>query len=108
MMKDIFSAMQDMGKIQQKMTEIKQGMDDITAEGKAGGDMVVITLRGSGKVENIQLKDSLLEMGDVEILQDLLATAFNNANEKLDEAKAEKTKDMLQGIPLPEGFKLPF
>ncbi len=107
-MKNIFSAMQDMGKIQQKMTEMKENMDSISAEGKAGGDMVSVSIRGDGKVEKIEIKESLMEMGEVEILQDLLMSAFNNANEKLEEAKANKTKEMLSGIPLPEGFKLPF
>ncbi|MCH9844008.1 MAG: YbaB/EbfC family nucleoid-associated protein [Alphaproteobacteria bacterium] len=107
-MKNIFSAMQDLGKIQQKMTEMKESIDDITVEGKAGGDMVCIQMKGDGTVQAIEIKPNLLEMGEVEILQDLLATAFNNAQEKLDAAKSEKTKDILQGIPLPEGFKLPF
>ncbi|MCH9852269.1 MAG: YbaB/EbfC family nucleoid-associated protein [Alphaproteobacteria bacterium] len=107
-MKNIFSAMQDLGKIQQKMTEMKASIDEITVEGKAGGDMVSIQMKGDGTVQAIEIKPNLLEMGEVEVLQDLLATAFNNAQEKLDAAKSEKTQDILQGIPLPEGFKLPF
>ncbi len=107
-MKNLFAAMQDMGKIQEKMTEMKQSMDNVQAQGKAGGDMVVVTVHGDGKISQIDINPNLLNPDEVEVLQDLLMAAFNNAYEKLEQLKADKSKEMLGGLPLPEGFKLPF
>ncbi len=107
-MKNLFSALQDFGGIQAKMDEMRTKMEELEAVGKSGGGMVEITMLGNGNVTNVTIKPNLLESENIEMLQDLLIAAFNHARENIDTQRSEQTQDLLSGLPLPKGFKLPF
>ena len=107
-MKNLLSAMQDLGNIQSKMDEIRKKVDRLEASGKAGGNMVEIVMQGNGNVTDIKIKPDLLKEDNADILKDLLIAAFNNANEAIAEKKNEETKNLFGGLPLPKDFKFPF
>lgn len=95
----------------QKMQEnLKQAQDEIaaaTVQGESGAGLVRITLNGKRQVQKIVIDDSLLKE-DRDMLEDLIAAAFNDAVHKVSVLKQEKMAGLTGGIELPPGFKLPF
>ena len=95
----------------QKMQEnLKQAQDEIAAavvQGESGAGIVKITLNGKRQVQKIVIDDSLLKE-DRDMLEDLIAAAFNDAVHKVSVLKQEKMAGLTGGIELPPGFKLPF
>lgn len=95
----------------QRMQEnLKQAQDEIAAaiiQGEAGGGLVTITMNGKRQVQRVVIDDSLLK-DDRDMLEDLIAAAFNDAVNKVSVLKQEKMSSLTGGMELPAGFKLPF
>lgn len=95
----------------QKMQEsLKQAQDEIAAaiiKGESGGGLVCITMNGKRQVQKVVIDESLLKE-DRDMLEDLVAAAFNDAVNKVSALKQEKMSSLTGGIELPAGFKLPF
>ena len=95
----------------QKMQEnLKQVQDEIAAaqiQGESGAGLVRITMNGKRHVQKVIIDDSLLKE-DRDMLEDLIAAAFNDAVNKVSALKQEKMAGLTGGIDLPAGFKLPF
>lgn len=95
----------------QRMQEnLKQAQDEIAAaiiQGEAGGGLVTITMNGKRQVQRVVIDDSLLK-DDRDMLEDLIAAAFNDAVNKVSVLKQEKMASLTGGMELPAGFKLPF
>ena len=76
--------------------------------GDDGGGAVSTTVSGDGKLVRLKLDPAVLAPDDVDMLEDMICLATNNA---LDEAAGEKArllKDITGGLPLPPGMNLPF
>ena len=67
-----------------------------------------LSLQGENKLTDISIDKSLLVPDDVEILEDLIKAAFEDARKKLDENRKGMEKDLMGGLNLPPGFKMPF
>lgn len=95
----------------QKMQEnLKQVQDEIAAakvQGESGAGLVKVTMNGKRQVQKVVIDDSLLTE-DRDMLEDLIAAAFNDAVNKVSALKQEKMAGLTGGIDLPPGFKLPF
>ena len=95
----------------QKMQEnLKQAQEEIAAtqiQGESGAGLVRITMNGKRQVQKVVIDDSLLRE-DRDMLEDLIAAAFNDAVNKVSVLKQEKMAGLTGGIDLPAGFKLPF
>ena len=95
----------------QKMQEnLKQVQDEIAAaqiQGESGAGLVRITMNGKRQVQKVVIDDSLLKE-ERDMLEDLIAAAFNDAVKKVSALKQEKMAGLTGGIELPVGFKLPF
>ena len=107
-MKDLGEMMKQMGAMQSKMQALQEEIAAIEVEGAAGGGMVRIVLNGKGYAKGVAIERGLLKEEEGEVLEDLIAAAINDAKAKLEEASAEKMKDLTAGLPLPPGMKLPF
>ena len=97
-------------KAQRMQEDMKAAQERLAQEevlGESGGGMVKITMNGQHQVKRVEVDPSLLG-DDKEMLEDLLAAAFNDAREKADRASNEEMGKMTSGQPLPPGFKLPF
>jgi DNA-binding YbaB/EbfC family protein len=70
--------------------------------------MVKVTLSGKGEMRSIKLDPSLMKPEEVEMAEDLIVAAFNDARAKVERAAAEKMQEVTAGLPLPPGMKLPF
>lgn len=92
-------------KMQEDMERAQQQLQDQEVEGQSGAGLVKVTMTGRHKVKTIKVDPSLKDE-DLDILEDLIAAAFNDASNKVDQLASDKMgsiKDML-----PAGMKLPF
>lgn len=108
-MNELFKAAQDMASnIQSQMTDAQAGLDKIEVEGVAGGGMVRIKATAKGRILGVSIDDSLMQLSEKQMLEDLVAAALNDARAKADAAGNAEMSKMTAGMPLPPGFKLPF
>jgi nucleoid-associated protein EbfC len=107
-MKDLGGLMKTMQQMQSKIGDAQKRMEKIESEGSAGAGMVRITANGEGKVLAIKIDPTLCVPEDVEILEDLVKAAFEDARRKVEAQRGDMEKDLIGGLPLPPGFKMPF
>ena len=86
--------------MQQMQEEIKQRTIDVTS----GGGAVKITMNGEKEVKNLVIDPAAVDPEDVEMLQDLLSAAFNEATKKVDEMMASEMSKLTAGLGLPPGM----
>ena len=102
------AAQQAAESIQKQMTESQAKLDGMEVEGVSGGGLVKIRCSAKGRVIGVSLDDSLMQLSEKPILEDLVAAAFNDARVKADQVAGEEMVRVQQGMGLPAGFKLPF
>ncbi|MEO1018629.1 MAG: YbaB/EbfC family nucleoid-associated protein [Pseudomonadota bacterium] len=107
-MKNLGSMLKEAQKLQSKMAEMQQQLADMHITGTSGGGMVNVTLNGKGEMQSIKIDPSLADPEDVEVLEDLVVAASNDARAKVDAKMQEEMGKMTGGLPLPPGMKLPF
>jgi DNA-binding YbaB/EbfC family protein len=93
--------------ISKQMGDMQGKLEGIEVEGAAGGGLVKIRCTAKGRVIGVAIDDSLMVPADKQILEDLVAAAFNDARAKADAVSGEEMARMQQGMGLPPGFKLP-
>ena len=98
--------MQQAQKMQEEMQRAQEELATLQVTGRAGGGMVEVTMDGKHAVRKVRIDPSLAD--DVEMLEDLVAAATNDAVNRVAEAVQERMAGMTQGIQLPPGMKLPF
>jgi hypothetical protein len=88
--------LQQLAKQAQQMQEkMQKEMESLIVEASAGGGVVSVQLRGTKEVESVRIDPEAVKDGDVEMLQDLIVAAFNEAGRKVDEAMKTKMGGML-------------
>ena len=107
-MKDIMGMMGKIKDMQAKMERMQEELAELECEGVAGGGMVTVRLSGKGLMKGLSIDPSMFKEDDVEILEDLIVAAHNDAKAKVEAAMAERTKELTAGLPIPPGMKLPF
>ena len=108
-MEEMIQAAQRAAETIQKQMEDAQGrLDAIEVEGVAGGGLVTIKASAKGRVIGVAIDDSLVQVSEKGILEDLVAAAFNDARGKADTAAAEEMHKVQMAAGIPPGFKLPF
>lgn len=103
---NIAGLMQQAQKMQQEMQRAQEELAKLEVTGKAGGGMVEITMNGKHAVKRVQIDPSIV--GDLEMLEDLVTAAFNDAVNRVTDAAQQRMADVTQGMQLPPGMKLPF
>ena len=107
-MKSIEDIMAMAQNVQDELTKAQANLDTIEVEGASGGGLVRVRATAKGRIINVAIDDSLLQPGEKQMLEDLVAAAFNDARAKADAASSAEMGKMTSGLPLPPGFKLPF
>jgi DNA-binding YbaB/EbfC family protein len=107
-MKDLMGLMGKAKEMQAKFEAMQQEVASIEATGQAGGGMVSVTLSGKMEMKALKIDPSLFKEDEVEILEDLILAAHNDAKVKVEAVLQEKTRAMTAGLPIPPGMKLPF
>ena len=86
-------------RMQAQLEKIHQELETLTVEGSAGGGVVRVVISGKQVVESVTIEPEAAE--DVELLQDLIAAAVNDALNKVQEVTAQKMGSMTGGMNLP-------
>mgnify|MGYP001547681730 FL=1 len=107
-MKDLMGLMGKAKEMQAKFEAMQQEVASIEATGQAGGGMVSVTLSGKMEMKALKVDPSLFKEDEVEILEDLILAAHNDAKTKVEAVLQQKTREMTAGLPIPPGMKLPF
>jgi nucleoid-associated protein EbfC len=102
------AAQQAAATVQAQMAEAQAKLDNVEVEGVSGGGLVRIRASAKGRIIGIAIDDSLMALSEKQMLEDLLAAAFNDAREKADAASNAELSNVTSGLQLPPGFKLPF
>ncbi|MEP3275502.1 MAG: YbaB/EbfC family nucleoid-associated protein [Stappiaceae bacterium] len=105
---DFMKMMKQAKQLQEKMGSLQEEISEIEVEGTAGGGLVTVKLSGKGTMSGLSIDPSLFKEDDAEILEDLIMAAHNDAKVKSEAALQEKTQEMMGGMGLPAGMKLPF
>ena len=93
---------------QAELAKAQEGLDKIEVEGASGGGLVKVRATAKGRILSVSIDDSLMQVGEKPMLEDLIAAALNDARSKADVAASAEMQKMSAGLPLPPGFKLPF
>ncbi len=107
-MKNIGQLMKQAQAMQEKMAEMQAQLESVEMTGVAGGGMVQLTLNGKGDLKKIKLDKTLVDPDEVEVLEDLIVAAFNDARRKVSAHAEQEMQKLTGGLQLPEGMKLPF
>ena len=93
---------QMMKQAQQMQERLQKQMTELRVEGNAGGGMVTVVINGAKQVQSLKIDPEVVSKDDVEMLQDLIVAAINDAHRKADESMSNT-----MGSMLPPGVKLP-
>ena len=97
-----FQQMQQMMKQAQQMQErLQKQMAEMRIEATAGGGMVTVVVNGAKQLQSIKIDPEVVSKDDVEMLQDLILAAINDAHRKADEAMAQTMGGMMGGLKIP-------
>ena len=93
---------QMMKQAQQMQERMQKEMAGLKVEGNAGGGMVTVVVNGAKQVQSLKIDPEVVSKDDVEMLQDLIVAAINDAHRKADESMSNT-----MGSMLPPGMKIP-
>ncbi|WP_100332710.1 YbaB/EbfC family nucleoid-associated protein [Bacillus xiapuensis] len=93
--------MKQMQKMQKKMAEAQEQLAAKQFEGTAGGGMVTVVMSGQKQVLDVQINEEVVDPEDVEMLQDLVLAATNDALKKVDEETNSTMGQFTKGMNLP-------
>ena len=103
---NIAALMQQAQKMQQEMEKAKQELAELEVTGEAAGGLVKVIMDGRHAVKKISIDPSLMD--DVEMLEDIVTAAANDAVNRLATANEQRMGELTSGLPIPPGFKMPF
>jgi len=90
-----------MQQAQQMQDKLQKQMAEIAIEATAGGGMVTVTVNGHKQLQKIKIDPEVVSKDDLDMLQDLIVAAVNDAHRKVDEALANQMQGLMGGLRLP-------
>jgi DNA-binding YbaB/EbfC family protein len=102
----IAGLMKQAQQMQDNMKKAQDQLAQVEVEGQSGAGMVKVTMTCSHDVRRVSIDPSVMD--DKEMLEDLIAAAFNAAVRRGEEVSQEKMAGFTSGLNLPPGFKMPF
>lgn len=96
--------MKQMQKMQKQMAKSQEELKEEKVEGTAGGGMVTVTASGHKEVLDVKIQEEAVDPDDVDMLQDLVLAAINDALKKADELTEERMGKFTKGMNLPGMF----
>jgi nucleoid-associated protein EbfC len=95
---------QMMKQAQQMQERLKKQMDGLRVEASSGGGMVTVVVNGNKQVQSLKIDPEVVSKEDVEMLQDLILAAINDAHRKADEELNASMGGMMGGLKMPGMF----
>ncbi len=92
---------QMMKQAQQMQERLQREMSEMRVEGNAGGGMVTVIVNGAKQLQSIKIDPEVVSKDDVEMLQDLIVAAINDAQRKADDQLQQQMGGMMGGLKIP-------
>jgi nucleoid-associated protein EbfC len=90
-----------MQQARQMQEQLQKRMSDLRVEASSGGGMVTVVVNGAKQVQSIRIDPEVVSKDEVEMLQDLIAAAVNDASRKVDEQLGQSMSGLLGGLKIP-------
>ena len=90
-----------MKQAQQMQERLQKQMAELKVEGNAGGGMVTVVVNGAKQIQSLKIDPEVVSKDDVEMLQDLIVAAINDAHRKADEHLTQSMGGMMGGLKIP-------
>lgn len=97
--------MKEAQKMQKRMQEAQQQLTELTVVGESGGSLVKVTMNGRHDVKTVKINPNLIDE-DVEMIEDLVTAAFNDAVRKIESESKAKISQLTSGLNIPTDFKV--
>jgi hypothetical protein len=97
---DIQSMMQQAKQMQERL---QRQMAEMRTEATAGGGMVTVVVNGAKQIQSLRIDPEVVSKDDVEMLQDMIVAAVNDAHRKVDEELGKQVGGLMGGLKIP-GF----
>ena len=107
-MADFTKIFEQAQQMQARMQQMQSELEKQTVSAASGGGMVTVEADGKGTITRVKIDPTVADPKDVEMLEDLVAAAFNDANRKVEQAVQQKMSSVTGSMGLPAGLKLPF
>ncbi len=107
-MVNIANMMKQAQAMQKKMLEAQEKLAQQEYTGSSGGGVVNVTIDGKGDLLKVKISKELANPDEIEILEDLMVAAFNDAKKKQTEDSEANMSGLMGGMNLPAGMKFPF
>ncbi|MFH1372543.1 MAG: YbaB/EbfC family nucleoid-associated protein [bacterium] len=99
--------MKQVQQMQAMMEQMQAELEKTEVEASAGGGMIKVVANGKYDIQSITIDPEVIDKEDVEMLQDLIVAAVNQAHQKIQELQAEQMSGLTGGLKIP-GLNLPF
>ena len=93
-----------MKQAQQMQERLQKQMAELRVEASAGGGMVTVVVDGNKQIQSLKIDPEVVSKDDVEMLQDMIVAAINDAQRKADEAMSAQMSGMMGGMKIPGLF----
>jgi DNA-binding YbaB/EbfC family protein len=92
---------QMMKQAQQMQERLQQQMAEMRIEASAGGGMVTVVVNGNKQIQSLKIDPEVVSKEDVDMLQDLIRAAINDANRKAEEQLSKQMSGLMGGMKIP-------
>jgi len=103
-MKNMGKMLKQMQQVQQKMAEMQEELSRETIETTAGGGMVKVVMNGGHEIVSVKIDPEVVDPEDVEMLEELVAAAVNEARNQVDDMVRERMSSLTGGMNIPGLF----
>ena len=90
-----------MKQAQQMQDRLQKQMQELRVEATAGGGMVTVVMNGAKQVQSLVIDPTVVSKDDVEMLQDMIVAALNDAQRKVDERLSQSMSGLMGGLKIP-------
>jgi hypothetical protein len=104
---EVKALQQILSQFRQMQESLQKQVESVQVEASAGGGMVTVKMNGQKQVTSLKIEPEVFADKDVDMLQDLVRAAVNEANRRVDEELASQMKNLTGGLPGIAGLKIP-
>jgi nucleoid-associated protein EbfC len=104
---EVKALQQILSQFRQMQENLQKQVDEMHVEASAGGGMVIVKMNGQKQVTEVRIEPEIFAGKDVELLQDLIRAALNEAGRRVDDELASRMKGIAGGLPGMAGLKIP-
>jgi DNA-binding YbaB/EbfC family protein len=104
---EVKALQQMLSQFRQIQENLQKQVDEMNIEASAGGGMVVVKMNGQKQITEVKIEPEIFAGKDVELLQDLIRAALNEASRRVDDELSSRMKGIAGGLPGIAGLKIP-